>query len=433
MTDLHYALIALAVAVIAVVYGYNVWQEQRFRRKTAESFRQNQSDPLLDTPNHQVRDGSAERLEPSLLADDDAPRESLTAFSATDAEPVAAPRDSLPDDDAPLPELDEASEPRLAQQPAVPQTEEVESPLPDLADEPAPLVAEDPQEPSFDAEPVVSAINGADRQALIVSMLEPTLDFIAEVAFSPAATLQAWPRIDAQRRIQVIARSAQGEWLVANGAPPATPVSHVHIGLQLVDRGGAVSEAEIGQFVDQVEDFAAHHGGLVTLPQSQPTLAAARELDRFCADVDVLINLNLIAHKPFYGTKLRSLAEAHGMHLEADGRFHYLSESGNSLYCLSSGDDRPFSLQDLLEKRYSRISLVFDVPRVAGSADVFERAVAFSRQLAQLLDAELVDDARRPLSDASLAVIRQQLAQIHSRMDDRGIAPGSIAALRLFA
>lgn len=64
---------------------------------------------------------------------------------------------------------------------------------------------------------------------------------------------------------------------------------------------------------------------------------------------------------------------------------------------------------------------------------MFDRAVTFSRQLAAELGAELMDDNNRPLSDTDITTIRQQLQHIYSRMDDRGIAPGSVAALRLFA
>ncbi|RBJ63992.1 cell division protein FtsZ, partial [Pseudomonas sp. MWU12-2534b] len=53
--------------------------------------------------------------------------------------------------------------------------------------------------------------------------------------------------------------------------------------------------------------------------------------------------------------------------------------------------------------------------------------------LAHEFDAQLVDDNRRVLTDAGLGRIRDQLLHIYGSMDDRGIAPGSVAELRLFA
>ena len=79
------------------------------------------------------------------------------------------------------------------------------------------------------------------------------------------------------------------------------------------------------------------------------------------------------------------------------------------------------------------LTLMFDVPRVAGGVAVFDRAVQFAKHLSQEFDAQLVDDNRRVLSDQGLSQIRDQLTRIYGNMDDRGIAPGSVAALRLFA
>ena len=79
------------------------------------------------------------------------------------------------------------------------------------------------------------------------------------------------------------------------------------------------------------------------------------------------------------------------------------------------------------------LTLLFDVPRVAGGVAVFDRAMQFARHLSQEFNARLMDDNRRELSDNGIGHIREQLIRIYGSMDDRGIAPGSVAALRLFA
>jgi FtsZ-interacting cell division protein ZipA len=53
--------------------------------------------------------------------------------------------------------------------------------------------------------------------------------------------------------------------------------------------------------------------------------------------------------------------------------------------------------------------------------------------LAEGLSGTLVDDNRVALSDSSVRAIQQQLRSIHSRMEARGMAPGSERALRLFS
>ena len=75
----------------------------------------------------------------------------------------------------------------------------------------------------------------------------------------------------------------------------------------------------------------------------------------------------------------------------------------------------------------------YDVPRVEGGVASFDQALAFARDLAGEFGGQLVDDNRRPLTDAGLTRIRQQLAQIYERMHERELTPGGEAALRLFA
>jgi hypothetical protein len=283
-----------------------------------------------------------------------------------------------------------------------------------------------------DAQQDHHALDSADHQALVVAMLDPSLDFICEVVFHKPLELAAMPRFNVAKRIQIIARTEKGLWKPAE-VLPGIRYKQINIGLQLVDRSGSVTEQELAGFCQQVTHFADEYGAAVSFPQRQQKLVAARELDRFCADVDVLIGINVLPRTAIEGPKLRSFVESTGLQLEPDGAFHYLADSGNTLYSLMAADQMPFTLHTLLDNSFPALSILFDVPRVAGGAEVFDRAIQFARQLADEFDAQLVDDNRRVLTDVGLGRIREQLQQIYGSMDDRGIAPGSVAALRLFA
>jgi FtsZ-interacting cell division protein ZipA len=376
MSELQIGLLVLGGSIVALVYGFNVIQEWRFRRRMRQSFVRTQDDPLLTVPKNNVRDGMRDdRLEPVLL---DAGRVDLP-------EPEPFEVDLPPDE--PLSET-------------MPEAEE-----------------------SFDS---------ADHQALVVSMLDPSLDFICEVVFHQPQELVSMPRFNVAKRVQIIGRTEKGLWKAAE-VLPGIRYKQINIGLQLVDRGGAVTEQELASFCQQVTHFAEEYSAAASFPQRQQKLVAARELDRFCADVDVLIGINIVPRQAIEGTRLRSFAESNGMQLEPDGAFHYLADSGNTLYSLMAADQMPFTLHTLLDNSFPALSLLFDVPRVAGGVEVFDRAIQFARQLAQEFDAQLVDDNRRLLTDVGLGRIRDQLKTIYGSMDDRGIAPGSVAALRLFA
>lgn len=379
MSEIQIGLLLLGALVIALVYGLNFYQEWRFRKKTRQAFAHH-ADVLLEVPKNNVRDGRHERLEPVLLADED--------------------------DDTPAYLNDEPPPPSIQRH------------------EPEPVLLQE--------EDTAAELDSADHQALVVSLLDPSLDFIAEVVFPQPHALTALPRFNVAKRVQTLLRTERGLWKPGE-IVPGNRYKQVNFGLQLVDRGGAVTEQELASFCQQVSHYAEQLGAQVSFPQRQQKLVAARELDRFCVDVDVLIGISIVPTSPISGARLRSVAEAAGLQLEPDGQFHYLSDSGNTLFSLASADQTPFTMHTLLDKNFPALTLLFDVPRVAGGVAVFDRAMLFARHLSQEFNARLMDDNRRELSDNGIGHIREQLIRIYGSMDDRGIAPGSVAALRLFA
>ena len=66
MTEFQiYSLIG-AGGFVAAVYGFNWWQEYRYRKQANKAFTRNQPDALLNTPKNMVRKGDGQRLEPVL-------------------------------------------------------------------------------------------------------------------------------------------------------------------------------------------------------------------------------------------------------------------------------------------------------------------------------------------------------------------------------
>lgn len=391
MSDFQLGILALGAVVIGAVFGYNWFQERRYRRQTKTAFEREHPDVLLDVPG---RDGKGERLEPAL--DDDMPN----------------PLD-------PAPHKESAGSTQADTLIRYAQANPASEAAPDVAD--MTEMSEDELDQS---------LSSIEQQLLIATLLDPMLDFIAEVRFEQPVTLPRLPSFAIDKRVEMLGNNPDSGW---ERARANRSYSQLNIGVQMVDRRGPLNESELNAFCSQAQDFAEQHGSNASFPQRQTRLTAARELDQFCAGVDVMIGLNLLSAQPFDGERLRALAESAGMQLEADGHFHYLSDSGNVLFMLGNANGQPFSQDSLAHDDFSALTLLFDVPRVAGGISVFDRAVALARQLAGELDAQLIDDNQRPLTESGINTIRHQLQQLYSRMDDRGIAPGSVAALRLFA
>jgi len=171
------------------------------------------------------------------------------------------------------------------------------------------------------------------------------------------------------------------------------------------------------------------------VPDPQAAVASARELDGFCADVDVAIGLNIVASgsATFPGTAIRALAESMGFRLEPDGVFRYRERGNRTLFTLDNHEPAPFIPEQITSLTTSGVTLLLDVPRVAGGKEALDRMIEVGTNLAQELGGKLVDDNRVVLSDSGVAKIRQQLSEIHANMEAHGIAAGSARALRLFA
>jgi len=285
-------------------------------------------------------------------------------------------------------------------------------------------------------EPVLSETPGAGIAAS--GMLDAGIDFIAVLEMQRAASGEAVSTaiVDCSASLAKPAiwegynlQTASWEPLAAVGQ-----YERLRAGLQLVDRKGAASEQDVADFSAMVQAVAGTLGGGCSLPDSAAALKRAQQLDSLCADVDVQIGLNLIAGAtPVLGTKIRALAQANGLALEADGRFHRRDETGLELYALSNMEPPPFSADNMKALSTRGLTLLFDVARVPGGISTFDRFVEFARALAEALSARIVDDNRRPLDAAGLGRIRAQLQALYDSMEQQGIPAGGPLALRLFS
>ena len=294
------------------------------------------------------------------------------------------------------------------------------------------------------------------RPAGPVERIEPTLS--APLAERGEASAMLDPRIDFIATLETdkaVAGEAISTAIVDSLANPAKAVSWecynrqtasweplaaageydmLRVGLQLADRKGAASQQELTDFAAMAQGVAEAIGARSTLAEPGAALQRAQQLDALCADVDVQIGLNLVTRGgPVPGTRIRALAEAHGLVLERDGRFHRRDDSGLELYTLCNMEAAAFSAEGMKELATKGLTLLFDVARVPGGIVAFDRFVEFTRVLADALSAAIVDDNRQPLDDAALGKIHAQLQALYASMENQGIPAGSPLALRLFS
>jgi hypothetical protein len=269
---------------------------------------------------------------------------------------------------------------------------------------------------------------------------DAVLDFVAEIAAE--ATIADALVGELSSRVASCGKPARisgldpkrGGWEdVVRGA--GGRYTRLQAGLQIVNRAGPVNAAQLATFCDAVRHCAEKIPAAVECPDAQAALKSARELDAFCANVDVAIGVNIIApeSQSFAGTRIRAAAEAAGFKLEPDGVFHYRGDGRQTLFTLDNHEPAPFLPESIKALSTSGITLLLDVPRVANGGSVLERMLEVADQLAVALGGRLVDDNRAMLSEAGVSRIKGQLGSIQAAMAARDVPAGGARALRLFS
>jgi hypothetical protein len=279
-----------------------------------------------------------------------------------------------------------------------------------------------------------------DASADMVSLPDARFDYVIELGLAaappPGAVQENWKAIERRHRrpVRLAASTDAASW-----QPFATPgsaaVVKLRAGLQLVTREGAVGEAELIEFRSSLETLAAALGAAVSAPEMKAAVETARELDGFCSEADVQVVLHVVAAegRSLVGSKLRATAEAGGLVLEDSGKFALRAEGGALLYTLAAQDGSRFDAATIRNASAQALSLELDLPRVPDTRRVFESMARLGNQLAVLLGGRLQDDNGNVLDERALAAIALQLDAVRARLEERGLAPGSASALRIFA
>lgn len=378
MSDLQISLIIIGVIIIAGVVVFNRIQQERYRRKVEEAFEQKHEDVLLRT-NKTTKQN--DRIEPQLSKrvppEDDAtlidPVNALESTEESDHEdnkPVAEPPDSKADENINI--INYVTNIRSA------------TPI---------------------------------SETHLTELLQRKFDFGKAVRwFGQRENNHQWEEFPSETN------EYGNGYINLKGC------------LQLVDRSGPINEVNLSNFRDLVHDFASH----INSDADCPDIVAAHEhailLDKFCADVDVVIGINIISrdHGAFIGTKIRALAEASGFKLETEGMFKYRDENDNVLFTLNNHENEPFRADNMKNVTTHGITLLLDVPRVANGEKAFDQMTHIARIFTNTLGGIMVDDNRVPLTDNGITRSRQQLIKIQSVMEANNIPAGSPNAMKLF-
>jgi hypothetical protein len=206
----------------------------------------------------------------------------------------------------------------------------------------------------------------------------------------------------------------------------------LRVGLQLASRRGPVPEDEIDGFNHAVADFSASVNAVSQ--REAPSAAAARglELDRFCADADIEVAVNVIGQfgATFALSRVKSIAMEQGLSETVSGDMVSFAPDGAVEFIVRRAADEGAQAASTYT---SGLSLALDLPQVADAAAAFDQMVDLAQAIAAQLGGQLVDDNRRPLSETGIASIRRTVEKVCSDMEAHGTPAGGMLARRLFA
>ena len=375
MSDLHLSLMGLGLLVIIGVVAYNWIQERKFRKIAQQRFQSPREDVLMTTPDPSIGETTIGRATLN----------------------------------------DVRIEPKLSEEEKI-------------------IVA-----PPI-AEPVVSPqVQIRKAESEIPAPIDPHIDYVVRLDLADPVNAAAVREVLGESNFDKTqiwrGLSATGQWEDVIDGRDRAEYTVLYGALQLADRTGALTSDQLIQFSGQVQQAAENLMAVAQMPERQVAMETAAKLDEFCAEVDILVGINVIAleQDTFAGTKIRALAEAGGFKLQEEGVYEYHDEHGVVLYSLTNQESAPFNLQEMKYLNTHGLTMLFDVPRIPNGLRAFDHMILFARQLADSLKGILVDDNLRPLTDEGIAKIKQQISLIYAKMDKNGITAGSARAQRLFS
>ncbi|MDR2677824.1 MAG: hypothetical protein LBB51_00090, partial [Zoogloeaceae bacterium] len=279
--QLTLAIVVLGLFVVVGIFAWGKWQELRHKKRIEAHNRPEEDVLLAPLPDSQAHGraprgraaarGGRERREPGFVeAREDAALKALLDDAEAEAEEdlFAVPENvSFPDSDMPPLREQERGEGAL-----------LEIPLP-----------HDLLFSGIDAIAALDLAEAAEGWAFMMAQAE-----ILQQIEKPVL----WAGLN----------EAEGVW---EKAREKSSYRRWRVGMQLADRGGPAGGNDFLLFARALQRLAGDFMTVVKhLPSEQQALEQAQQLDRFCADMDIQIGINLVATgQPFPGTKIRMLAE----------------------------------------------------------------------------------------------------------------------------
>jgi FtsZ-interacting cell division protein ZipA len=405
MSDLQISLIVVGIFIIGCVVFYNWMQQRRCERNTEKAFKNKYEDVLLET--EEIKEVERfepirSRVEPTIVRSDNKLEQKNLNTTTEIVEPDSKPEQKNLNTTTEIVEPDSKPDSKPEQKDLNTTTEP--------------------------AKPAKVYSNGVVDYVVSIQLKSPvTVSSLTEILEK---------KVDFGKPVRLLGQKEIGSYWEEITLKSRSDIDYtvLRVCLQLVDRSGPVSEVDLSKFCDMVRNFAESINADADTPDIEEAYSQAVLLDQFCAEVDVMIGINVISKDggAFTGTKIRSLAEASGFKLEGGGVFNFREENEDTTFTLQNYEPAPFMPDNMRTLTTNGVTFLFDVPRIKNGERVFDQMTRLSEVFATTLGGIMVDDNRVPLNDSGLERIKHKVSEIQAVMKLRDFPAGNEIALRLF-
>ena len=215
--------------------------------------------------------------------------------------------------------------------------------------------------------------------------------------------------------------NANGQWRHA----PDSSCQYWLVALPLADRGGALMIDTIHHIEIAARTFAQKMKLHPVFPNATEVLKSADLIDKFCATVDMFIELRLVG-TPNSAARIEEVMRIGGLAQDSE-RVYLCRVDSEVLFRVK--------LMPTPAGGAPRQTLIFemDSPNVCNPPNAFAEMIQRLRRIAKVLDMSLRDPAGNAIDDERLHAMSRQLSSLTAQMREFGVTPGGALARLIFS
>ncbi|HEY9279332.1 MAG TPA: cell division protein ZipA C-terminal FtsZ-binding domain-containing protein [Eoetvoesiella sp.] len=203
----------------------------------------------------------------------------------------------------------------------------------------------------------------------------------------------------------------------------------MQLAVLLANRSGPLTDIEWSHLWTTAQGLAERFEGSVEGPEQADVLERAKELDKLCAGLDAQVGLALRLSGTLPVADVTHVVKESGF-LSYGRQLAWMAESGVPRFTLLFDG---IHAGDVQSAGVDRIDLLLDLPNSPADEQAFSRMASVGRDLAGRLNAILVDDQGRAMSEGADHTIDAQLVDLYAKLDDAGFPAGTERTVRVFS